>query len=473
MVYRSILVACMVAALPLSAQAAVIFSEIAWMGSATDANDEWIEIYNFSNEPADVTGWTVSDGNSLSIELLGVMPPHGLFLLERTDDTSVPGVAADIIYTGSLVNTGATLTLKDAQGNLMDQVAGGENWEAIGGDNTTKDTAQLTRAGGWVTAAPTPGADNAIEATHPTEEEEEESDTDTTSRSTTQSKAPASVKNRTLSLPDNELAVSLSKPAVVYVNHPVSLSAVPSGVGKVIMDSLQYQWNFGDLSTTTGKTVSHTYQHPGEYLVTVRAAYARHETISQTSITVLPVRFSMTTDPAGNLQIHNDAKYDIDVSGYIISGNDTVVFPEFSYIPAGGTVTVPPERFGGFRQGQAFLRDTTHAPIAWLNSKYETAPVLAREMPSIVSVSSIPSAPLTKSSAAPLAAEFSFATSAKKESTDEEPSLGRADTPQPLMAAAVTGEVSSERPFIEWPLVGLIALMFFGLLGIVVVKKPQ
>ena len=95
---------------------------------------------------------------NLSINLTGVISPGAFAVLERTSDDSAPG-SAFLIYTGALVNTGATLTLRDASGVIVDQVAGGENWQDIGGDNVTKETAQYTTAG-WVTDVPTPGSAN-------------------------------------------------------------------------------------------------------------------------------------------------------------------------------------------------------------------------------------------------------------------------------------------------------------------------
>lgn len=99
----------------------VVIAEIARMGTADSANDEWITLYNNTAEPVDLTGWTLSaaDG-SPTINLSGSIPAGGYFLLERTDDTSVPGVVADLIYTGNLGNGGEDLSLFDATLNLID-----------------------------------------------------------------------------------------------------------------------------------------------------------------------------------------------------------------------------------------------------------------------------------------------------------------------------------------------------------------
>ncbi len=112
----------------------VVINEIAWMGTTSSSNDEWIELHNASAGNIDVTGWTLaSTDGTPSITLSGIIPAHGYFLLERTDDTSAPGVAADQIYTGALSNSGEVLQLKDLFLTVVDSV---DAWHA--GDNSTK-----------------------------------------------------------------------------------------------------------------------------------------------------------------------------------------------------------------------------------------------------------------------------------------------------------------------------------------------
>ena len=121
---------------PGSTNGDLVISEVAWMGTTTSANDEWIELHNPTDNPVDLTGWTLTaiDGTP-SIALAGTVPALGHFLLERTDDTSVPGIAADQIYSGALGNGGEHLLLQDGGGTVIDEV---DAWHA--GDNSTKAT---------------------------------------------------------------------------------------------------------------------------------------------------------------------------------------------------------------------------------------------------------------------------------------------------------------------------------------------
>jgi hypothetical protein len=115
----------------------VVISELAWMGTPTSYTDEWIELYNNTAATIDLTGWVLSaaDGTP-TINLTGTIPAHSHFLLERSDDNSVPGVPYDQDYAGDLGNDGEILTLRDNSNNLIDQIDCGAGWFA--GHNEAK-----------------------------------------------------------------------------------------------------------------------------------------------------------------------------------------------------------------------------------------------------------------------------------------------------------------------------------------------
>ena len=101
------------------------------MGTTTSSNDEWIELYNNTSSAIDLSSWTLSaaDGTP-TITLAGSIPAGGYFLLERTDDTTVPGVVADQVYSGALGNDGENLILRDNTSTTIDQVDCSSGWFA-------------------------------------------------------------------------------------------------------------------------------------------------------------------------------------------------------------------------------------------------------------------------------------------------------------------------------------------------------
>ncbi len=122
----------------------VVINEVAWAGTLASSYDEWIELYNPGDDPVDLGDWLLmaADG-SPRIELMGVIPAGGYFLLERTDDTTVANISADLIYTGTLSNAGEILYLTGPAGEIIDaaNVSGGE-W--LAGD--AKSRASMERA---------------------------------------------------------------------------------------------------------------------------------------------------------------------------------------------------------------------------------------------------------------------------------------------------------------------------------------
>lgn len=125
----------------------IIINELAWMGTTVSSSDEWIELRNTTDTVINLAGWTLkaTDGTP-SINLTGSVPAGGLFLLERTNDSSVPGIPANLIYTGGMKNSGEVLELRDPSGLLIDKVNG---WSA--GSNSLKATMARTQTG-WKTA---------------------------------------------------------------------------------------------------------------------------------------------------------------------------------------------------------------------------------------------------------------------------------------------------------------------------------
>lgn len=122
------------------ADTSVVINEIAWMGTETSTADEWIELYNNNSEKEIILdGWKLraQDGTP-DINLQGKISAKGFFLLERTDDSTVSTIKADLIYKGALNNTGEHLKLTDTQNNIIDEAIFSDGWTF--GDNKTKQT---------------------------------------------------------------------------------------------------------------------------------------------------------------------------------------------------------------------------------------------------------------------------------------------------------------------------------------------
>jgi hypothetical protein len=123
--------ACNISGSQTPAYTPVLINEIAWMGTTESSSNEWMELKNVSPTAVYLAGWALKSADGGIAVTFGniSIPAGGYALLERTDDTSVPGIKADIIYTGTLSNTGEQLYLFTPGCGLADTVSAAK-WQA-------------------------------------------------------------------------------------------------------------------------------------------------------------------------------------------------------------------------------------------------------------------------------------------------------------------------------------------------------
>lgn len=112
----------------------VVINEVAWMGTAAEPSDEWIELYNPNDAPVDVAGWTMVSTTDATFHLVlkGSISARGYYLIERTDDKPVSDIPADLIgsFGNGIKDPGWQISLKDAQGNTQDSLDCSGGWYA-------------------------------------------------------------------------------------------------------------------------------------------------------------------------------------------------------------------------------------------------------------------------------------------------------------------------------------------------------
>ena len=257
-----------------AAFASVFISEIAWMGTATDPANEWFEIYNPTSHNITLDGWTlVSADGSPSIRLSGSIGPNSFFLLERTDDDTVPDKSANGIYTGALSNTGEALALSDSSGSTIDSFPGGA-WPA--GNNTDKTTMERMMDGLWATSTViggTPQSANSIWTTPPPPTPTPPPPLPPPSSSETDSSSPP---------PPTQPAQEPKKTPYIFISellpNPAGTDSQLEFVEFINSDSSSFDisgWQLSD-GTSTFTVPSGTVLGPGEY----RAFFATQTHIS-------------------------------------------------------------------------------------------------------------------------------------------------------------------------------------------------
>lgn len=314
---------------PLPVWGGAVINEIAWMGTLQSTADEWIELKNEGSAEIDFAGWRLEwRGGEYGLTfgqdkcVSTIIPAGGYFLLERTDDMTVPDIAADCIYTGALSNSGENLVLKNSSGAEQDRVDGSDNWKINGsteqiGNNETKNTAQKT-IDGWITATATPRVVNF--GSTPT--------------------APSASPPQQTSLPNVQMVTTVPLPTikayagedqVVSAGSLVEFQGNALGTKDEPLENARFWWNFGDGETKEGKAISHSFRIPGNYTVGLHVSSGIYAVSDYLLVKVVPNQLriaSVIPGGAGFIKIANPGKTEIDLGGWILeSGGKQFVIP--------------------------------------------------------------------------------------------------------------------------------------------------
>ena len=351
--------AVLVCTLPRFVFAAVVVNEIAWMGTAVSTADEWMELANDGGTTVDLTGWRLdaADGTP-SIALAGSIPAGGFFLLERTNDETVSGVTADLIYTGALGNNGETLVLKDAGGAAVHTVDASGGWPA--GDNTTKDTMQRSGSS-WITASPTPRTANAggpAPAPPPPPP---------AAASTPPTPEPVPVPAPP---PAPSLGANAGADLVAIAGAITQFEGLAFGLDGKPLEGTRYFWNFGDGSTQEAQSPTHIFHFPGTYHVNLLVSFGHYTGSDWLAVTVLPAEISISEVQPGEggfVEIANASVARLDIGGMFLTDDTrfvfripagTVIGPKSAVVLPGANTRLTPTTYLDLRDARGVTLDT-------------------------------------------------------------------------------------------------------------------
>ncbi len=315
----------------------VSIHEIAWMGTSASTADEWIEFYSETGKSLE--GWTLStEDGGMTINLSGAIPAGGYFLIERTDDTTVPNISADLIapFGSGLNNSGEILVLKNSSGDTEERVDASSKWPA--GDNTTKETMQWNGFA-WITAAGTPRAPNAGESS--TSSGTEAATSGSTNTSTSSSSGTSEVFGQAIY---NPLIAYAGADRSAAVGTYVEFDGYATVASSEPVTNARFWWNFGDGETKEGKNVSHMYHVPGIYTVGLHVSSGEYVASDYALVTVLPnqVRISsVLTGDGGFVALLNPSAISVDIGSWIIEDgkHNTFVVPVKTIIGSGAKIS--------------------------------------------------------------------------------------------------------------------------------------
>jgi len=303
------------------------------MGTDASSADEWIELKNTTDGEIDLTGWTLKaiDGTP-EITLEGIIAASGYFLIERTNDESVPGISADQVYTGALGNAGEKLELRDTGESLTDSIDCSSEW--LAGDNETKQTMEKISSGWQTSLEPggTPRAQNSSGGETPIEEPSEEPSAEQPSSSS----APSASTSQS---PIAHAGFDMTALVNQEISFDGSLSADPNN------DTLTFFWNFGDGATETEEKTTHTYTHPGQYLVSLMVSDGEFSDLDIIAVNIYSqsvIISEFVPDPEGKdedfewIELYNQSDQIANLSNWQLDdqggGSSPFIFPANSLI---------------------------------------------------------------------------------------------------------------------------------------------
>jgi len=373
------------------AYASVRINEIAWMGTTISSTNEWIELANDGAQAVDLSGWRLdAEDGSPAIALSGVIGANGYYLIERTDDNAVPNITADLVapFGNGLSNTGETLRLKDHNGTVVDTVVGGTNWANVGGDNTTKATAERTDTG-WITASGTPRAVNASSGEvlgASTTKSDTVNTSDVATSSETQS-APSTPTSHSpyaaTTYPRKTISVQAGEDQMAFVGVPVTFTGLALGLYDEALPFATYRWNFGDGASTLSATATHVYRFAGEYTATFDVIWGGYHVtdrmrVSVVSPDVIILRVATGTD--GFVELANHTTREIDIAGWSLRGDSgaSFVFAPDTIVSPGKSVLFANETTGFTDEKNSFTLIRSNATLA---HSFVLAPSLLKSDP--------------------------------------------------------------------------------------------
>ncbi len=337
-------------------------TEIMYDTPSTDTGREWIEVFNDGVSDVDVVRFKLLENNvnhtitapttytnplsALAPGAYAIVADNAVKFMEDWPDFS--GLLFDSAF--SLTNTGETLKLVDSAGNTVD------TREYSGELGAKGDGMSLQiHEGVFIPAQPTPGATNA-----------------TIAEGVTPEPAVGTVEDNGVSSHSEQVDI-----VVVKEKPTVSVTAGRERIGTIhapflfkgtqednsLTGKITFLWNFGDGNVGKGRTVLHSYKHPGTYNVVLNAISGRERAVSRTEVGVVEpsVSFSVATS---TIDIGNTGPFELNLGGFIINGlTKAYVFPKDTIISPKQTISFDHAIFPPFASSTPILLFPNKKPV--------------------------------------------------------------------------------------------------------------
>lgn len=326
------------------ARADVVINEIMYAPEGSDVGREWIEVYNDSDAPLDLSLYKFFEDNTnhkLVVSQGDVnIEDHGYAVIVsdpvkfKIDWPNFSGSIFDSSF--SLSDTGEDLAIKDESSNIINTVT----YNFSEGAKEDGNSLQLVN-GSWVGATPTPGVENESSASSNVEDTSNNSnanDNNTNEKGTaiSSSSSSSNSSNQKSTTTTKTIIVQKIKAEIIakssaHVGIPFLFQGIVLGLDGEQVHRGKYFWNFGDgdfreIKVMNADEFSHTYFYPGDYMVIFeyyKDFYNNSPDASQ-KILIKVVPADVVISSVGDekdffIELSNNTNYEADLSNWILS----------------------------------------------------------------------------------------------------------------------------------------------------------
>lgn len=349
---------------PIVTNAKVILTEIMYDPEGTDTGREWVEIYNDGDGDVDLSTVRLNE-NGINHTFKSFNTPTAILGAGKyaivadnpekfqLDYTNYSDLLIDSAF--SLNNTGETIAIVDAEGNVIDTVAYSSEWGAGGNGNSLQKKGDI-----WIPGEVTLAKENV---TVPADESDETGGDTTNSTTTTSSSGSGSSAASSSSSshssqsvltsykPKVALEIGIGRDRLGFVNTPIQFQA---NHNQDKSSGIKYLWSFGDGDSATGKKAEHSYYSSGEYNIVTNASKSGEQAVSRIRVSIREPEITIKATNRGKLVdilLENHSKFEVNVGAFEIVKNseeskNTFIFPQDTIVNSGKAVDIVGEISG-------------------------------------------------------------------------------------------------------------------------------
>lgn len=341
-VYANIVILAGIAGLALPVSAQVQITEIMYDRDGTDSGYEWVELYNEGTEAIAITAWSFVENDTnhridAVSEEMEIAPGDRAVLADDPesfleDTPSYVGLLFDSAF--SLANTGEALSLRSAQGSLVDTVV----YDPAFGADGNGASLQRQEDDIWIQGEPTPGEENTTEEYVDTEEKgtEEKDQEEDVDFATPESPWPF----------ETDVFVNAGENRRVFENEPLTFEAKARRRNGDKVRNVDFLWVFGDGNDKRERSAEHSFRFSGTYSVVLIASVDKERYTDRAVIEVIKPEVNISEVTEESVTIENSHPYEMDIGGWSVQAEEndgktkTITFPTYTHISPEATITI-------------------------------------------------------------------------------------------------------------------------------------